>query len=113
MTRRFWPAGAFRQCALLGPVNVELALRKQPRALRFHEDVVIPESGNHQALFSVSNREVMGHAIGFPCASGAAQRYDRKVKRLLGWKQGASLPQMWPGDTRYTISLHTRGKYHD
>ena len=36
---------------------------------------------------------------------------DRNVKPRVP-KQGARLPQMWPGDTRYTISLHTQGKYH-
>jgi hypothetical protein len=46
------------------------------------------------------------------CRTEHTQRSAKAQTLTRVPKQGARLPQMWPGDTRYTISLHTQGKYH-
>jgi hypothetical protein len=47
------------QCALLQPVDVETALRKQPRAVYLHERVEVAERSEHQASLSTVDCDVM------------------------------------------------------
>src|ERR1700744_17795 len=78
ITRRFWPEPlTFIHFTLFDPVDIELALRELPLAIRLHERVVIPQSGEHQASLPALNREVMGHAISFTCAFVGTQRQYR------------------------------------
>jgi hypothetical protein len=60
-----------RQCALLQPIDVEPALRKQPRAVHLHERVEIAERDEHQASLSTVDSDVMRQAVSFPGASVA------------------------------------------
>src|SRR5258705_11506346 len=65
-----------RQCALFHPVDVEQALRKQPRAVLLHESIEVAERGNHQASLVTVHGNVMRKAVGFAGASSLVKRED-------------------------------------
>src|SRR5260370_12805057 len=67
------------QCALLLPVDVEQALRKQPRTADLHERVRVAERGDHQASLFTVDREVMRQSVGLPRGSVAGQGENRAL----------------------------------
>src|SRR4029077_13496865 len=64
-----------RHCTLLQPVNVELALREQPRSAHLCESVEIAERGEHQAALVTVDCNVMRKAVGFSRGTLVRQPY--------------------------------------
>src|ERR1700679_1075672 len=64
------------QRTLLNPVNVEQALRKQPRTVRLLKGVIVSEVGHHEASFFTLHREMVRYAVSLSGGSTARQRED-------------------------------------
>ena len=54
------------QRTLFQPVDVEPALREQPRTLRFHKRVCVAQCRDHEVSLVPVDRQVMGQRVGLP-----------------------------------------------
>ena len=60
--------------ALVHPIDVEEALREQPRPVLLHERVEVAQRGDHQAPRSAVDRDVVRQAVGLAGGAVACQR---------------------------------------